>query len=168
MNTLQRTPWYREPWPWLLMLGPVTVVIAGFITLYLAVTSFDGLVEDDYYKQGLGINRQIARDQTAHIRGVNAHLAFSEDLRQVRMVLRDQQGTPQPAELQLKLAHPTRAGLDQRLTLKNIGSGSYQGALDNLQPGRWSVTLEDPAKQWRVVGELMVPGGLSVDLQPAR
>ena len=26
-------PWYREPWPWLLMLGPAVVVVAGFITL---------------------------------------------------------------------------------------------------------------------------------------
>jgi hypothetical protein len=60
-----RGPWYREPWPWLLMLGPVTVIIAGFITAYLAVVSNDGLVEDDYYKQGLTVNQRTARDQRA-------------------------------------------------------------------------------------------------------
>ena len=60
MNPLAK-PWYREPWPWLLMAGPVAVVLAGIATTVLAVTTFDGLVADDYYKQGLGINRVIAR-----------------------------------------------------------------------------------------------------------
>ena len=41
-------PWYRHPWPWILMSGPFVVVVAGVITLYLAVVSDDGLVDDDY------------------------------------------------------------------------------------------------------------------------
>lgn len=47
------SPWYREPWPWLLMAGPLIVIIAGLVTAWLAVTSSDGLVTDDYYKKGL-------------------------------------------------------------------------------------------------------------------
>ncbi|WP_251864548.1 nitrogen fixation protein FixH [Achromobacter sp. Marseille-Q4962] len=33
-------PWYREPWPWLLMAGPFIVLIGCFITIYLAFTRF--------------------------------------------------------------------------------------------------------------------------------
>ena len=55
-------PWYREPWPWILMTGPAIVVVAGFTTAFLAVKSNDGLVEDDYYKQGLEINQTLDRD----------------------------------------------------------------------------------------------------------
>ena len=58
-------PWYRQIWPWLLMLGPGIVVIAGFITLWLAITSFDGLVADDYYKKGLGVNQDLSRRERA-------------------------------------------------------------------------------------------------------
>ncbi|MBV5267272.1 MAG: FixH family protein, partial [Burkholderiaceae bacterium] len=58
-------PWYREPWPWILMSGPFIVVVAGFITAYLAVISNDGLVSDDYYKQGLTVNQRTERDQRA-------------------------------------------------------------------------------------------------------
>ena len=54
-------PWYKERWTWLLMLMPATAIVAGFITLWLAITSFDGLVADDYYKQGLAINQTLAR-----------------------------------------------------------------------------------------------------------
>ena len=61
------TPWYREPWPWLLMAGPVTVIIAGGFTAWLAVTSSDGLVADDYYKQGLAINQTLERDIDRHM-----------------------------------------------------------------------------------------------------
>ena len=52
-------PWYREPWPWILMAGPAIVVVAGFATLAIAVKTDDGLVADDYYKQGLAINRVL-------------------------------------------------------------------------------------------------------------
>ena len=36
-------PWYRERWPWILMAGPATVVVAGLFTAWLAVRSDDGL-----------------------------------------------------------------------------------------------------------------------------
>ena len=52
-------PWYKERWTWLLMLMPATAIVAGFITLWLAITSFDGLVADDYYKQGLAVNQTL-------------------------------------------------------------------------------------------------------------
>ena len=58
-------PWYREPWPWILMAGPAVVVVAGFFTLWLAVSTSDGLVVEDYYKQGLAINRVFAREDAA-------------------------------------------------------------------------------------------------------
>ena len=65
MNSLLKSRWYREPWVWLLIGLPATAVIGGFITLYLAIISNDGLVVDDYYKQGLEINRILARDKAA-------------------------------------------------------------------------------------------------------
>ena len=52
-------PWYREPWPWILMAGPAIVVVAGAVTLWLALASDDGLVAQDYYKRGLAINRVL-------------------------------------------------------------------------------------------------------------
>ena len=41
-------PWYREPWPWILMIMPVTAVVAGSFMMWLAVSTEDGLVEHDY------------------------------------------------------------------------------------------------------------------------
>jgi FixH len=76
-------PWYREPWPWLLMAGPAIVVVAGFLTLGFALQSADGLVADDYYKQGKAINQTLARDVQARTLGYAALLAATGDGRVV-------------------------------------------------------------------------------------
>jgi len=46
MKTPEPQPWYRHPWPWILMAGPAIVVVAGLVTAFLAVTTFDGLVAE--------------------------------------------------------------------------------------------------------------------------
>lgn len=43
---MKNDPWYRHPWPWLLMLGPAVVVVAGITTLVIAIATADVLVSD--------------------------------------------------------------------------------------------------------------------------
>ena len=43
---MTQTPWYREPWPWILMAGPAIVVVAGAFTMTLAFTTADEIVSD--------------------------------------------------------------------------------------------------------------------------
>ncbi len=69
-------PWYLEPWPWLLMLGPVIVMIAGFHTAWIAFSQQDALVVDVYYKQGKAINRDLRRDSAASRLGMAAALRY--------------------------------------------------------------------------------------------
>ena len=66
---LDKGPWYREPWPWIIMAGPAVVVVAGVVTAWIAFSGADGLVADDYYKQGLAINKVLAREQRAAFLG---------------------------------------------------------------------------------------------------
>lgn len=148
-----RQPWYREPWPWLLMLGPLVVIVAGFVTAYLAVVSNDGLVEDDYYKQGLTVNQRTARDQRAAELGIEAEFVVGAEGRRIRVLLRANEGVRLPEALALRITHPTRPGLDQNLALRREGAGIYDGTLEPLPGGRWHVTLEDGAREWRLVGD---------------
>jgi len=151
-------PWYRHPWPWLLMAGPFIVVVAGVITVYLAVVSNDGLVRDDYYKEGLAVNQTSARDRKARELELNAQLMRGDDGRQIRILLRAKPGTVLPAEIRLGLAHPTRPGVDQDLVLAaDAGQApTYSGELAAPLAGRWLVTLEDDTKAWRLTGEWIV------------
>ena len=140
-------PWYREPWPWILMSGPAAVIVAGAITTWIAFSTADGLVADDYYKRGLAINAVLRREQAAARRGIGAEIERTAGRIRVRL-----QGAA-PEALSLQLAHATRAGNDLRLRLAPVGAGLYEAALPPLPPGRWRLILEDPRGEWRLVKE---------------
>jgi len=162
------TPWYRQPWPWLLMLGPLVVVIAGLATAYLAVVSDDGLVVDDYYKEGLGINQRTARDQRAADLGIGAELVLGGSGERIRVLLQAGEDVRMPDTLTLRIAHPTRPGLDQKLSLRSEGGRVYGAPLRRLQEGRWHVILEDERQEWRLVGDWAARPETVLQLQAAR
>ncbi|UCV08841.1 FixH family protein [Dechloromonas denitrificans] len=144
-------PWYKEPWPWILISGPAIVVVAGFITAWLAIVSNDGLVTDDYYKQGLSVNQRLHRDHMAGNLGLHADVMRSE--MNIRLLLGADATAQVPEAIILKLAHPTRAGQDQLVQMVSEGQGFYSGKLTADISGRWLVSIEDPAGQWRLQGE---------------
>lgn len=148
-------PWYRQPWPWLLMIAPAAAVIGGAVTIWLAVRSDDGLVTDDYYKQGLAINQITARDEQAQNLDLRADLMIGADGRELRLMLHAKPDFSMPQALVVRLAHPTRAGIDQILRLQRQSSGIYIGHLAQGVGGRWRVSLEDEQKAWRLTGEWM-------------
>ncbi|MFN4005222.1 MAG: FixH family protein [Hylemonella sp.] len=51
-------PWWKYGHVWLIIAGPLVVVIAGFVTLYLAVRTPDPVITPDYYRKGLELSRQ--------------------------------------------------------------------------------------------------------------
>jgi hypothetical protein len=142
-------PWYREPWPWILMAAPASAVVAGGVTVWLAVATSDGLVADDYYRRGLAINQEIRRDQTARDLGISASVEAAAGTLRVRLSGR---ATP-PEALFARLVHATRAGHDLRLRLARVTPGIYETELPALPAGRWRIVLEDPRGEWRVVKE---------------
>lgn len=143
-------PWYKEPWPWIVMAPPAAAVVAGVITIWIAAAGADGLVAEDYYKQGLGINKVIAREERARVQGISAALELDNGLLRVRL-----EGAAPPA-LFVHLAHRTRAGFDQRLRLARVGAayGVYEAELPPMAAGGWRASIEDPKGEWRIVREV--------------
>lgn len=162
MNTLAAAPrpWYRETWPWLLMLGPAVVVVAGFITLWLAIKSFDGLVADDYYKKGLGVNQDLSRRERAATLGITARLEHDAPARKVRATLTGDG----PPMLNLRFTHPTRAGQDVKVELKQITKGQYEGPLLLPAQSKWNIELS--AANWAIDGEWTDTATAAIDLKP--
>jgi uncharacterized protein len=136
--------WYRHLWPWLLISGPAAVIIAGAATIWIAFASADGLVAEDYYKQGLAINKRIALEEAARRLGVEATVTF--DAGHLRVELRGQK----PEALFVHLAHATRAGHDVRVRLVPQASGVYEAEVGPLPRGRWRIVIEDPRGTWRI------------------
>lgn len=143
-------PWYREPWPWMLISLPLATVVAGMLTLVLAITSNDGLVADDYYRQGLGINREMSRLRAAQALGLAADLRWESEAAQVTVDLPPH--TTRPPLLRLSLAHPTQPALDRSLVLQPVSADRYAGPLSSPPATRWRVTLEDAQRTWQLAG----------------
>ena len=164
-NSKSAAPWYREPFVWLLIALPLTAVIASFITLGLAINSDDGVVEDDYYRQGKEINRVLARDQAAAARGLQGRVDLDDAKHQLLIRLTARAPGAIPDNVEVKFLHATRSGIDRILILARQSDGLYQAPLPELAQGHWNVQLA--AQDWRLVGSLFVPGARGLDLRPA-
>ncbi len=154
MQNPNAKPWYKEPWPWILASGPLIVVIAGIWTFRLAVTSSDGLVAEDYYKQGLAVGKTIAQSDKAVAMGLTARVLFLPDGLKVR--LSADAGFSPPAVLRASLSHPTRAGMDQSFDMPFAGE-DYEVKTRVPASGNWLLLLEDSDKTWRLLGNIPLP-----------
>ena len=77
MQKLDTKPWWQYGHVWLIISGPLIVVIASFITLYFAITSPDPVIDDNYYRHGIEINRTLneQRDSLAPAGQARNHAA---------------------------------------------------------------------------------------------
>jgi uncharacterized protein len=62
-DSLDIKPWWQYGHVWLIIAGPAVVVVAGFITLAIAIRVPDPVVADDYYRRGLDINKTLAAEK---------------------------------------------------------------------------------------------------------
>lgn len=61
MQSNSTQPWWKYGYVWLVIAGPALVVVASFITIYLAISRPDPLVAEDYYRKGIEINKSLGR-----------------------------------------------------------------------------------------------------------
>ncbi|WP_256354639.1 MULTISPECIES: FixH family protein [unclassified Variovorax] len=53
-------PWWRYPLVWLVIGLPAAVIVASLASAWLAMHTTDTVVEEDYYRKGIEINRTLA------------------------------------------------------------------------------------------------------------
>lgn len=153
---LDATPWYRQFWPWVLIALPLTSVVASLTTVYIAAREPDGLVADDYYREGLAINRVLAKDRQARTLGLHARASLNLEDGRVLIVLESDSPVADPS-LGLRFLHPTRADHDQTTTVQRLSDGVYGGEVAALPPGHWHLMLEPESGQWRLGGRVRLP-----------
>ena len=158
MNTMKKDnqldTWYREPYVWFLIAIPLVAVVGGIITASLAIESNDGLVVDDYYKQGLEINRVLERDDAAEKLAIKADIQLSVEQNTFRLFLTGNAGFTAPEKIDIRFLYATRSGFDKHLSLAKQDNNFYQGKLQQLQRGRWYVQIE--AANWRILKTILI------------
>ena len=157
MNTThtEQASWYREPYVWLLIAFPLSAVLAGIYTIMLAVSSNDGLVVDDYYKEGLEINRRLERDRKAVELQLKLQLQHGNDIPSTRIVLQAGDDFVYPETLNVSFLNASRSGMDQVVIFQKSAGMTYDAPTPKLVKGKWHVTIEN--QDWRLLDVLYVP-----------
>ena len=75
-------PWWKYGHVWMVIAGPTVVVVAGFVTLWLAVRQPDPVLAEDYYQRGIDINKTLQQPDASMlpaIKGRNHVVTPAED-----------------------------------------------------------------------------------------
>ncbi len=151
--TVASRRWYQIPMVWMVIGIPLFSVVSTLTFVWISVQTFDGVVVDDYYRRGIEINRDLARDRYADEINLSASVSMSEERLQVRF--RSDADVEWPKILQLGFYHPTVANRDVIVNLEHDGSGEYSTGVPGLQYGKWNVVTGN--ERWRLTGTLFYP-----------
>lgn len=149
-------PWYAQPWPWLLMLGPFIVILAGIHTTWLAVSGQDALVVDDYYKQGKAINQSLQRDRVAASLKMAFQLEYDAAAGKLAGDI-SRFGQPYDGKISVSLIHQTQPDKDMRFDVQPDEQGRFALNLPLFDRARWQVLVESERRDWRLNGEWVWP-----------
>lgn len=159
-------PWYRQFWPWFIIAIPASSVLVGSLMLTLAIRNPDPIVVDNYYKEGLAINRQLDRQRIAAELGIQALVRF--DAERGLLSIEALEAGRLRGPLKLSLIHPTLAGRDRVSQLEADGQGRYTLPLSGSGNNRWHIALESEAEGWRLEGRIRLAENTQLLLSPGR
>jgi len=164
MNSEFSLPWYKHRFVWFVVAIPFSAVVMGVIMIWLAVSSDDGLVTDDYYKKGLAINRSLERDASAVEKKVSANIEMDSGQGIVKLIFDKGDLDIYPEVLQLKLQFATHASNDVQVALLHGQTNQYIGYIKKPLPeGKWYFELSDGS--WRLNAHAILKSGASFRLE---
>ncbi len=160
INDLDTKPWFKQGWPWVLIAIPFLTIVACSITIYIAFNTDDSLVKDNYYKEGLAINRSIERVEKAQTLAIVAKLEINKETNLVYLNLQSNESMPNIILLQFY--HPTLKIMDQSFQLEPLSEGEYVAEITNLQSVFWHVNIEDESQTWLIKSRWLYPTKTSI------
>jgi len=175
------TPWYKEPWAWLVFILPFTAVVAGIATYIIANHEPDALVIGEYYKEGKTINMQLAKVKQAQKLGVKFDLKYTNN----RLHIKATGIEKEFPLLNINFFHPTQEHKDFYLALTPDGNGDFrhdfsqnplseeetsqnnpQSSLPNNLDGKWRITISPFQDHWKIQNTLTFPQVEFIEVAP--
>ena len=162
--TEQSKPWHKHPLVWMMIAIPFSAVIMGVVMIWLALDTDDGLVADDYYKQGLEINDVISLDRKASELKLNAVIEFDSSGKVINFKFDKGLLENYPDTLQFSFQHATHADSDVLVVLNHGIDDQYIGHLQQvISEGVWYFEVSDT--DWKLSGRSYVRAKNLIHLQ---
>ncbi len=155
------TPKGGLPWHWLILLPVAASVVAGLTTLAIAIQYGDRPLPETVTRTGpvqYGVHVGVSKARELGISGT-AHI--DTDSHSIRVELT---GSDLPAQLMLRLWHPTETSRDQISVLTRGDDGSYRGVWPAAATGLMPL-LSAPDSGWELPGEFAA-AGTTLQFQP--
>ncbi|CAH1521177.1 FixH family protein [Vibrio owensii] len=147
-------PWYKQFWPWFLIILPLTVVVWTIVTVVVFANNSVSLVAEDYYKKGKGINIDISKMNVARDLGLNATVSSDDNT----VVISFNKGElPHFPALTATFTHRTLPDRDFTKLLTADAIGNYRLTPESSIQGPWFVELEPHNKEWMIQGRVEFP-----------
>jgi len=156
------TPWYKEPWAWLVFFLPLSAVIAGITTLIIANTDPDTLVVGDYYKKGKAINLEISKVKRAQKLGMKFALKLTNN----ELIIKPTGIEKEFPLLNVNFYHPTQQDKDFYFALTPDGAGNFRQIISHEVTGKWRITITPFQNNWKIQNVITLPQSDYVDIIP--
>lgn len=155
--------WYKQFWPWFLIIVPVTSMVLSFTMMNFAFNSKDSMVIDDYYKEGKGINLKLQKLQQAKDLNIATTTKISVNGVQVEFV----SGLPDSGEaLVFDFFHATQKHKDFSIKLLRDANGVYRAPLERSVSGKWQISLHPIDEHWKIQKVVSLPQTNAFEFEP--
>ncbi|MEE4638293.1 MAG: FixH family protein [Wenzhouxiangella sp.] len=145
-------PWYKEPWPWILIGITGLGVVAGSTLAFIGLSSPPEIVRGEYQRLAKFITEQDDRATAAQALGLAGRLELIID--EVVLTLAADNPDGLPAQLMIQFRHPATSEGDRVVVVDHRGRGDYRGRVPDPPVARSHVIVSDLAQSWVLSGRL--------------
>ena len=155
--------------------GPMIVVVASIYTGYIAMRGADNVVAEDYYKQGLMINKDIQRDAQARQLNLSATVTLNQASGHLSMLLSGNRVLPDAVQISVASSGKKMNSVTEvvrRLSMKQVRPGQYEGDLSVSEKltldGVKLLHIKVETLDWRLTGDWFDPEQRQAHLAAAK
>ncbi len=170
MEDTDTTPWYRQFWPWFIILLPATAVVASLYTVSLAYRTTDSLVIAAEGGVDVVTEQILAAERRASELELVATVSIDSNSGAIDVGISSSGELGEPSAIELLFSHPTDARRDRLTVLSPAlpaadGTPRWSGHVVDPPAGRCYLVLR-AGDDWRLSGTW--DGASIVTLRPVR
>ncbi len=159
-------PWYREPWPWIILGILGLGVCSGLGILTIGLKNPPQIVSGDYQPLGKALVDTQERAGRATALGLGGDLRFEGNDVLLTLAADDPAGLPETVLVQF--LHPATSEGDTTAIVRLQSEGVYRGELATLPHERAQVRVADLQQTWWLAGRMSGDNGGAVALSVQR
>jgi uncharacterized protein len=159
-------PWYKEPWPFILVSITGLGVIAGSTLAFIGLSNPPEIVSGDYERFARGLVDTNQRTGRARELGLSGSMLVDQGQLELNLAAEDPAGLPE--RLLVRFQHPAYSEYDAVVMVERTGEGQFAGRIDAAPHERATIIVTDLEQSWWLSGKMNSLGAGGVDLVPRR